>query len=128
MPAGQILWVGYAQLLPMAALSTIILVLWFGLGSRSDRFGFYGLFALAVTAAVQLVGVYLVFASLVVPALASRGQAPGRCIGGARRLSRVPIPVRLCRSWQRGGVCLVLDRTVCKALRSSLLGRDKRIQ
>ena len=32
---------------------------------------FYGLFALAITASVQLVGVYLVFASLIVPALAT---------------------------------------------------------
>jgi zinc/manganese transport system permease protein len=33
--------------------------------------GFYAAFALAVTASVQLVGVYLVFASLIVPALAT---------------------------------------------------------
>jgi zinc/manganese transport system permease protein len=32
---------------------------------------FYGLFALAITVSVQLVGVYLVFASLIVPALAT---------------------------------------------------------
>ncbi len=70
--AGQILWVGYAQLLPVAALSAAILALWFGLGERLGRLGFYGLFAFAVTASVQLVGVYLVFASLIVPALACR--------------------------------------------------------
>lgn len=70
--AGQILWVSYAQLLPVAALSAAILALWFGLGERLGRFGFYGLFAFAVTASVQLVGVYLVFASLIVPALACR--------------------------------------------------------
>ena len=35
---------------------------------------FYGLFALAITASVQLVGVYLVFASLIVPALATAGM------------------------------------------------------
>ena len=34
--------------------------------------GFYLLFAISVTASVQLVGVYLVFASLMVPALATR--------------------------------------------------------
>ena len=39
---------------------------------RFGRFGFYGLFALAVTASVQLVGVYLVFSSLIIPALATR--------------------------------------------------------
>lgn len=76
--SGQILWVGYQQLLPVAALSATILAVWFWLGSRIGRFGFYGLFAFAVTASVQLVGVYLVFASLIVPALASRGYPPRR--------------------------------------------------
>ena len=41
-------------------------------GWRRGRFGFYAVFAVAVTASVQLVGVYLVFASLIVPALATR--------------------------------------------------------
>ena len=70
--SGQILWVNYAQLRPVAWLSVLILALWFGLGERLGRIGFYLLFALAVTASVQLVGVYLVFASLIVPALACR--------------------------------------------------------
>lgn len=69
---GQILWVSYGQLLPVAVLTAAILALWFGAGKRLGRIGFYALFALAVTASVQLVGVYLVFASLIVPALASR--------------------------------------------------------
>jgi zinc/manganese transport system permease protein len=69
---GQILWVSVAQLWPVAALSAAILALWFGLGERLGRPGFYVLFAFAVTASVQLVGVYLVFASLIVPALACR--------------------------------------------------------
>jgi zinc/manganese transport system permease protein len=69
---GQILWVNYKQLLPVALLTAVILALWFGAGKRLGRVGFYVLFALAVTASVQLVGVYLVFASLIIPALASR--------------------------------------------------------
>jgi len=71
---GQILWVNYPQLVPVAMLSAIILgLMWW----RRGRFGglwFYGLFALAITASVQLVGVYLVFASLIVPALATIGM------------------------------------------------------
>ena len=40
--------------------------------------GFYIVFAFAVTASVQFVGVYLVFASLIIPALATqRMQGPG---------------------------------------------------
>ena len=69
---GQILWVNYGQLLPVALLTAVILLLWFGLGKRLGRTGFYMMFAFAVTASVQLVGVYLVFASLIIPALAGR--------------------------------------------------------
>lgn len=74
--AGQILWVNYAQLLPAALLTIAILALWFSSRGRLGRMGFYLLFALAVTASVQLVGIYLVFASLIVPALACRFYPP----------------------------------------------------
>jgi zinc/manganese transport system permease protein len=40
------------------------------------QIGFYVLFALVVTQSVQLVGIYLVFASLILPALAARRYAP----------------------------------------------------
>lgn len=70
--AGQILWVNYPQLALPAILAVVILVLLFALRARLGRLGFYLLFALAVTASVQLVGVYLVFASLIVPSLAVR--------------------------------------------------------
>jgi zinc/manganese transport system permease protein len=71
---GQILWVSPASLVPVAAIYATILLLWFTLRARLGRIGFYLLFAVAVTASVQLVGVYLVFASLIVPALAARGH------------------------------------------------------
>jgi zinc/manganese transport system permease protein len=79
---GQILWVNYSQLIPVAVLTGLIAGLWLGLGHRLGRLGFYVLFALAVTLSVQLVGVYLVFASLIVPALATRHLARRRLIGG----------------------------------------------
>lgn len=71
--AGQILWVHIDQLLPTAALYALVLLAWFGAGSKNSGLRFYVLFALTVTASVQLVGVYLVFASLILPALATRG-------------------------------------------------------
>lgn len=71
--AGQILWVSWQQLQPVALLYGLLLLAWFGLRQRIGRLLFYLVFALAVTASVQLVGVYLVFASLIVPALAARG-------------------------------------------------------
>lgn len=75
---GQILWVSTPQIVAMAVLSVVVLAIWFGARERIGRVGFYLLFALAVTASVQLVGVYLVFTSLIVPALAVRGWPPAR--------------------------------------------------
>lgn len=68
---GQILWVNPAQLPLEALISGVILALWFGLRERLGRIGFYALFACAVTLSVQLVGLFLVFITLVVPALAT---------------------------------------------------------
>ena len=69
---GQILWVNYEQLLPVGIVNAIVLVAWFWMRDRLQGFGFYALFAFAVTASVQLVGIYLVFACLIIPALATR--------------------------------------------------------
>lgn len=69
---GQILWVNYEQLLPVAIISALILSAWYWMRDRFAGFGFYALFAFAVTASVQLVGIYLVFACLIIPALATR--------------------------------------------------------
>lgn len=75
MLVGQILWVTYQQL-PLAGLiSLVVTLLWFTLRQRLGGAGFYILFAFAVTASVQLVGIYLVFASLIVPAMATRHYA-----------------------------------------------------
>ena len=79
---GQILWVDGAQLGWLAGVSALVLLgLRAGITRRFGRFGFYGLFALAVTASVQLVGVYLVFSSLIIPALATRSlSGPRRAV------------------------------------------------
>jgi zinc/manganese transport system permease protein len=68
---GQILWVSPGRLPVDALVYAVIIGLWFTLSERIGRVGFYVLFACAVTASVQLVGLYLVFATLVVPALAT---------------------------------------------------------
>lgn len=68
---GQILWVSTDQLVATALLTAALLAMWQWTRLKAHNIGFYGLFALAVTASVQLVGVYLVFASLIVPALAT---------------------------------------------------------
>jgi zinc/manganese transport system permease protein len=68
---GQILWVSTSQLIATAILTVVLLAMWQWSKLKAFNLGFYGMFALAVTASVQLVGVYLVFASLIVPALAT---------------------------------------------------------
>ena len=69
---GQILWVPTRHLPLVAVVYALILGIWFGLRERVGRVGFYLLFACAVTVSVQLVGLYLVFASLIIPPLATR--------------------------------------------------------
>ncbi|WP_293644827.1 metal ABC transporter permease [Thiolapillus sp.] len=82
---GQLLWVRWSQLQWMAGLYALILLLWVFMGYGGRRF--YVLFSLAVTASVQVVGVYLVFASLIIPALAirklprTRGLVTGYLVG-----------------------------------------------
>jgi len=80
---GQILWAGRPQILGLGAVTAVLLALMAsGLVRRFGRFGFYAVFAIAVTASVQIVGVYLVFTSLIVPALGTRGMQ-GRARLGA---------------------------------------------
>ena len=75
---GQILWVDTRQLIAVAALTAVVLGIWFPFAQRIGRIGFYLLFGLSVTASVQLVGIYLVFATLIIPALATRNATSAR--------------------------------------------------
>jgi len=84
---GQILWVSYEQIIPVMFLYGAILVLWFSISRHASSLHFYLLFAVTITASVQLIGVYLVFASLILPALAVRNTGKhdlryGYLIGG----------------------------------------------
>jgi len=67
---GQILWVETRHLWTTMILYAFLLGIWFYFSHYREKI-FYFLFALAITASVQLVGVYLVFASLIMPALAT---------------------------------------------------------
>ena len=80
---GQILWVDWHTLGPAALVALGVLALWFTARQRIGRAGFYILFAVSVTVSVQLVGVYLVFASLIIPALATRRLREGPGLAAA---------------------------------------------
>jgi zinc/manganese transport system permease protein len=75
--SGQILWLGWADIWPVVLLYGAVLALWFLSGQR----GFYLLFSLVVTSSVQMIGLYLVFATLVLPSLASRRLLAAWMIG-----------------------------------------------
>lgn len=84
MLSGDVLWVGPQQLLPLGLATALFLALqrlrplWLQQGA-----GFYIAFALLVSLSVPLLGLYLVFAVLIVPALAA--SSLGRCSPGGRR-------------------------------------------
>jgi zinc/manganese transport system permease protein len=98
---GQILWTTWQMLIPILVLYVVLLTVWFSSRDRLGRAGFYVTFAFAVTAAVQIVGVYLVFASLILPALATRrmhGKArlfTGYAIGAFSYLAGIVISALL---------------------------------
>ncbi len=93
--AGQILWVSLSQLVPAVLATLLILGIWFGLKERLGHAGFYMLFAIAVTASVQLVGVYLVFSTLIMPAIAVRNWSASRKLIGGYGMSIVAYLVGL---------------------------------
>jgi zinc/manganese transport system permease protein len=69
--SGQILWVSWQQLLLPALAYSAILALIFIKPKILNGAAFYLLFAVVITLSVELVGVYLVFSTLILPALAT---------------------------------------------------------
>lgn len=68
--SGQILWVNWQQLLLPTIIYVLILSLVFLKPAIMQGSSFYLLFAIVITLSVELVGVYLVFSTLILPALA----------------------------------------------------------
>ena len=70
--SGQILFVAWRDIAAFLPIYGVVALVWIGVPRARSGVGFFVLFALAITASVQLVGVYVVFASLILPALAAR--------------------------------------------------------
>jgi zinc/manganese transport system permease protein len=79
---GQILWVGPKHVAAVALAYAVLASIAGAARARSGSSGFYLLFACTVTISVQLVGLYLVFATLIVPALATRRMTKWRMATG----------------------------------------------
>jgi zinc/manganese transport system permease protein len=123
--AGQILWVGWQKLAPVAVLYAFVVALWVGARARLGRIGFYVLFALTVTASVQLVGVLLVFASLIAPAVAVRGLVR-RALAMAYGLGALAYAAGLCLSaWLDLPAGAAIVCCLCGAAWLGLLARSR---
>ncbi|WNC71638.1 metal ABC transporter permease [Thalassotalea psychrophila] len=69
--SGQILWVTFSDLyLHMVLYAAIVALMVFKPRLLSGKW-FYFIFAIAITSSVQMVGVFLVFSTLIIPALAT---------------------------------------------------------
>jgi zinc/manganese transport system permease protein len=124
--SGQILWARADEVATLLAISFFLIsvMAW----AREGLVGlpFYAVFAVAITASVQLVGVYLVFASLILPALAVRHLRGEAAIGVGLALGALGYLVGLAVSalwdWPSGpavvlalaGVALVGGRWVAR--------------
>ena len=69
--SGEILFITWEKVIHHLPIYIFIMSIWFFRPIYRKGLGFYLLFSLAITSSVQLVGVYVVFASLILPALAS---------------------------------------------------------
>lgn len=113
--AADVLWVQVDQVLALVACAVLVWGLGRGKYSRlTDDRWFYPIFALVVSVAVPSLGLMLVFATLMAPALwLARGVSVGRALG----LSALALGLGLTGSW-------VLDAPSgpCCALMLALLG------
>jgi zinc/manganese transport system permease protein len=96
--AADILFIEFKQLIPAALLSVVLLAFMWVRRDRLVGLVFYSLFAIAITASVQLVGVYLVFASLIVPALATAGMHGAKRLATAYVIGALGYVLGLCLS------------------------------
>ena len=71
MMSGQILWVHWTDLILPIVVTIALPLLWQLLRRIHEQLAFYPVFAIAITLSTQLIGIYLVFSSLILPVLAS---------------------------------------------------------
>jgi zinc/manganese transport system permease protein len=72
--SGQILFVTFRDIFWHAPIYILIITSWFLISKIRNGLGFYITFAIAITSSVQLVGIYVVFVSLIIPAIVARNQ------------------------------------------------------
>ena len=120
--SGQILWVTQQHIILSASVLLPITALWFVFSKSFARLVFYPIFAIAITASVQLVGVYLVFATLVIPALAiTRMQSYALLKGMLLGAAGFGIGLLLSLQWDLPASPLIVWCLACLGLLFALL-------
>ena len=126
---GQILWSTWQSLVQVMLLYAVLLVVWFKWQVQIGQKGFYIIFAFAVTASVQLVGVYLGFASLIIPALSTqklkgvKRLVSGYMIGAVAYLAGISLSAML--DFPTGAVT-VWTMAILALIAGNLIGRNNR--
>jgi zinc/manganese transport system permease protein len=72
--SGQILFVTFDEILRHLPIYIGVISLWFIKPKVRNGAWFYLIFAIGITSSVQLVGIYVVFASLILPAIVARNR------------------------------------------------------
>ena len=126
---GQILWSTWQSLVPITILYAVVLTVWLPFRQRIGPLGFYITFAFTVTASVQVVGVYLVFACLIIPALVTTPLAgagrlwTGYGIGGISFLTGILLSALFDLPT---GAVIVWTMAVCGVIAGFILSRYRK--
>ncbi len=127
--SGQILFVTWTDIASFLPVYAVVAVLWLALPRLRAGAGFFILFALAITASVQLIGVYMVFASLILPALAARsgtGYVLWRALGSGAAAVAAAIAIATVADLPAGPflvVCFAISAVATRLLFSGAGGR-----
>ena len=120
--SGQILFVSWRDIAMFAPIYAAVILLRLAVPGARSGIGFFVSFALVVTASVQLVGVYVVFASLILPALAARSGADyalGRALASGAAAVAAGVAVSTAADLPAGPVMVVCFAVAAAAARTA---------
>ncbi len=97
--SGQMLFITWDDVWLHLPVYMLILFVWFLMPKLQKGLLFYVLFALAITSSIQLVGVYVVFASLILPALAALNARRGLLVAWVSSVISVVLGIIFATFW-----------------------------
>lgn len=101
--SGQLFFVSWLEIAAFAPLYAVALAVWFAFPRIREGAWFFAVFAVVVTSSVQLAGIYVVFASLILPALAVNPLQTACGLKGPPRTGCADTDLQLPDRYPRGG-------------------------